>query len=146
MWVESVCFDKVPEDPMRKLILTSGAIVGILLAVSARVIFGHLGLDIVTGVGFAVFPLLARASSSPRADWARTALVIIGVLGLAKCLASWSIHARLLEPSLSAARAFGVVQTATGGFVLGLIAALALSGQLLGSTVGRRRSELQPGM
>ena len=118
---------------MRKLILTSAAVVGTMLAVSSRLLFGRLGMDLISGLCFVLFALFAVYSSRRRAGWANTAFVAVGVLGFAKCMASWLIDSGFALASARATHTISVIQVALGGFVLGLIAALVLSGEFLGA-------------
>jgi hypothetical protein len=126
---------------MRRLILGSAVLVGMILAGLCWLLLGRLALDIVVGIGCVMVALFGHCVGSQRQAWARMTLLGIGLLGLAKCVASGLVHGSFWLPSGQAAHALAVVQTATGGVLLGLIVALAVSGQLLGTTSGPSRGE-----
>jgi hypothetical protein len=126
---------------MRRLILIASAGLGVALAVLSWRLFGRIGVDMLVGVASTAFAVLGVRSARRRSAWANTAFLTVGLLGLAKSVASYVVTAPSGTFSAGTMHAIGVMQGTTGGFVLGLIAALVMSRELLGTEEGEVSGE-----
>ena len=126
---------------MRGMILTLAVAVGMLLLVSTRLLLGRIGMDLLMGVCLVLFALFGVRSARRRTRWANTVFVAVVVVGLARWVAGSLIDSGVAVLELRTLHTVRVIQAALGGFFLGLIASLLLSGELLGRTSKQARGE-----
>jgi hypothetical protein len=90
----------------------------------------HIILHCILIIGFALCALIPLDRTHNRGRWANRVFLICAVLGIVKEVAdiAWEMHR--LE---FGERTYIVLNSSSGGFILGLIFALVLSGQLFGT-------------
>ena len=89
-------------------------------------------IRVAAGFALALLPFIAFDRKRRREPWGKTTICLVAGIGIAQLIAVFLRDFHIIEMSPILAWTFEYMLTLNRGFILGLIAALLLSGELLG--------------